>query len=692
MIPERAVIIFGSDTFKDDEKIKEQDYIDFVLDEKAFPKNLSKKIMGDVNSSDHTAHVTPEFEEQNADNDNEDEAIFQKFFDKGSETLTDETSIVELNVDESLRFRDSTLGIEYRIDKLGARLINRWSMMSPSDFAELDVPQQNKFIPYDFDLVDPTPIPSVFPSRDWASTKLLFRAQSLLNLADGPQDNSTAPGEAPGNETNTTSGTANTTSQTAHAEKIKAYVSSQSPPPTEDSETDYPTILRYDESGVLWYKLDRSFRVPRFTVFMEFDSPIAYISPKEAALTLLIAKMLKDALDEEAYDAYLAGNTLEIYGTLNGLEVLISGFTAKLADVLELVLERLKNPKFDPGRFNALKATLIEELGQESSSKSGETEKKLLEKLLRKYYYVTSELQDALSSIELQELESFFQKLMERSYLNMLVMGNALNTTAIELMDKVIQQLSLKPAPEAELLPERILDLSNASLVFRNFSAIRNNQSDHALLNYYQFGPRNLTVLANLWALTSIMESELSTYLLSEVNSTGMRSPTAKVFSLFGVDGVLILLSGGEIAPHVLNRHIEKFLGKFEGILANQTSKDLEIWSQTLIGTALEKDKTLEERAKRYWNEITTNSLEFGRKEFLAKQVTNLKKSELQAIYHQLFQQDCRRLSIQLYSATESTYLPSQVLSDQECYCKKNEAMVANIELFGTMKRYSAQQ
>jgi secreted Zn-dependent insulinase-like peptidase len=69
-----------------------------------------------------------------------------------------------------------------------------------------------------------------------------------------------------------------------------------------------PPTLLLDAPGLrLWHKLDSSFRQPRTSAYLRLWSAAAYASPRAAALSHLLIKLLEDALCETAYLAEVAG-------------------------------------------------------------------------------------------------------------------------------------------------------------------------------------------------------------------------------------------------------------------------------------------------------------------------------------------------------------------------------------------------
>jgi secreted Zn-dependent insulinase-like peptidase len=69
-----------------------------------------------------------------------------------------------------------------------------------------------------------------------------------------------------------------------------------------------PPSLLLDAPGLrVWHKLDSAFRQPRTNAYLRLFSAAGYASPRAAALSNLLIKLLEDALCETAYLAEVAG-------------------------------------------------------------------------------------------------------------------------------------------------------------------------------------------------------------------------------------------------------------------------------------------------------------------------------------------------------------------------------------------------
>lgn len=74
----------------------------------------------------------------------------------------------------------------------------------------------------------------------------------------------------------------------------------------------------------LWHKKDDTFWVPRANVWILLRSPLVYATPSNCVKARLYADLLKDSLNEYAYDAEVAGLCYNIENQLEGMLVSIT--------------------------------------------------------------------------------------------------------------------------------------------------------------------------------------------------------------------------------------------------------------------------------------------------------------------------------------------------------------------------------
>lgn len=115
----------------------------------------------------------------------------------------------------------------------------------------------------------------------------------------------------------------------------------------------------------LWYKLDDIFKTPkaiisvifrRYGAFYFIISPLIMSTAKNRCLSSLFASYAKDILDEKIYDAVLAGFSYGISVATGGVKLFASGYSDKIAVLLQRLVEELVSIKVEEKRFDVIKA------------------------------------------------------------------------------------------------------------------------------------------------------------------------------------------------------------------------------------------------------------------------------------------------------------------------------------------------
>ena len=99
------------------------------------------------------------------------------------------------------------------------------------------------------------------------------------------------------------------------------------------------------------------FKKPKAMIYMDLATPFAYHSPRSAVYTRLFTAMVEDVLNEYSYEAELAGLHYSLSNTAKGMQLLVSGYNHKLAELLKAIVGKIARfgEWADPQRFTLLK-------------------------------------------------------------------------------------------------------------------------------------------------------------------------------------------------------------------------------------------------------------------------------------------------------------------------------------------------
>eukprot|EP01017_Pseudomicrothorax_dubius_P015814 TRINITY_DN1805_c0_g5_i4.p1 TRINITY_DN1805_c0_g5~~TRINITY_DN1805_c0_g5_i4.p1 ORF type:complete len:245 (+),score=71.64 TRINITY_DN1805_c0_g5_i4:65-799(+) len=223
--------------------------------------------------------------------------------------------------------------------------------------------------------------------------------------------------------------------------------------------------------------------------------------------------------------------------------------------------------------------------------------------------------------------------------------------------------------------------MGNRRLVYRAVS-VNLDDSNHAIINYYQTGVRNFTVFACLQMMKPLLSEKSFAYLRTQKQLGYIVS--SGIFSYNLIDGAFVLIEGSAAPPDQMNKDIEDFLTVFQTKLENLDEKELQHMKDAVIQTIEQNGKSNEQRTERYWSDILQGEINVGTIDALKAKVPTITKQTLLQVYRQVFQQDVRKLSIQVFS---QKYYISNMKSLSDSLLPR-EILLTDFQQLNMLKRF----
>jgi insulysin len=85
-----------------------------------------------------------------------------------------------------------------------------------------------------------------------------------------------------------------------------------------------------------------------------YDRPLADCTAVAAIKSQIFASLVEESLASYSYDATLAGLAYSVGNEVDGLELVVSGYSDKLPLLLKVVLEKLRDFEADPKQFEVV--------------------------------------------------------------------------------------------------------------------------------------------------------------------------------------------------------------------------------------------------------------------------------------------------------------------------------------------------
>lgn len=407
------------------------------------------------------------------------------------------------------------------------------------------------------------------------------------------------------------------------------------------TDTEFPKLVKNSPLIRCWHKQDETFLLPKLYVTISFSSPHIEQTPRNVNLANLFVMMFNDSLSRHSYQAEVAGLTFGFRKQWHSLLLNVEGYSDKLPVLFEKLLRRLTNFRVDDSRFGVMRREHVQELQNFPSQSPMSQCFHYFTMCIQEGGWTKSELLNDMKAaahdggllLGPASLQQFIDQLFTDVHLDMLVYGNAEESSTLELARTA----------ERSLAASRTVTALPPLLVRRHFRLVqlpqgscyryRVNNDVHPnsfLMNYYQFGVEDLHSNMLLELFTQLMREHCFDVLRTQeqlgyiVSTFWMR--------MGGVRGLLIFLLSHK-PPTYVEQRVDSFMETLKTFLADMADDEFEKHKQALVLKRLEKPKNMSEQDTLYWNEIAAETYNFDKDRVEAAHVGNITKRDVIEFY-----------------------------------------------------------
>ncbi|MFT3931644.1 MAG: insulinase family protein [Spongiibacteraceae bacterium] len=380
-----------------------------------------------------------------------------------------------------------------------------------------------------------------------------------------------------------------------------------------------PVLLPIRDGLNLWFAQDSVYRVPKATITLEIQSPLANDTAQHAAMTELWVRMLRENLNEFSYPASLAGLNYDISRAGRGLLLRIEGFDAKQHVLLERMLDAVqrtangasadsKTQAIDAKTFARVREDYSRELRDNNKRPPYELLRSDIGNLLLRNSWSDDELLQHSDKIAATDVQKFAQQFLAQIHIDMLVYGNFVSDDAKQLGELVAQHL-LSNAQTIAAPPVQIMQLGATD--YRHTVAAKHD--DSALLWYRQAGDNSKTTRAALGVSAQMIGSDFYTRLRTEQQFGYIVA--AFPMPLRDVPGIVFLAQSTKAGPAQLAAAYREFLQRWSQRDAQQLKPLFELHRNALAQRLAEEPKNLGDASERLWMDIAGGYRDFDSRE-----------------------------------------------------------------------------
>jgi insulysin len=393
-----------------------------------------------------------------------------------------------------------------------------------------------------------------------------------------------------------------------------------------------PELIRYDEDIRIWYKKDDRFGVPKASVYIILRIPLNW-TPANYIKAKLYCDLVTDGLDEDLYDAKLAGLSYNAFFSQVGLVFSVKGYNEKLFVLLQKVVSMMHNLTVDPERFVIIKERLTRAYRNAKYQQPFCQVTNLLRLIIEEYMWSNDEYAAEIEHVKANDIETFFPQLLQQNHVEILAHGNLHQEQVLNMAEIVEKSLHGRPLPQSQWHVRRDINIPPGSNYIYNQQLTDPSNVNNCIQYYLCIGSVNDdTLRAKLILLEQICgEPVLNRFRTKEqlgfVIESGVRYSATTM-------GYFILIQS-ERATQYLESRINLFLTSFAQTLEDMPNEEFETQKNSATNKLMAKFEDLYDETMSFWEHIQLEDFQFLRRETEATLIRNLTKADVLDFYHQ---------------------------------------------------------
>ncbi|MFC7159649.1 insulinase family protein [Pseudidiomarina halophila] len=391
----------------------------------------------------------------------------------------------------------------------------------------------------------------------------------------------------------------------------------KAPLPLPEAGSDTPQLHTIAPGITLWHLQDPDFRAPKAHIYCQFVLPEATRSARHYACARLWSELMIDRLNEDCYDAEIAGLHFNIYPQHYGITLHVSGYSVGSAELSAHLLAQFRQPSFADSRWRDIHQKLQANWQSALANKPLNLLFARLNVLLQPHMYALSDLAGALAEVSLDDFKQWQADLFQSAEVKLFAHGDVNLERLGPLLEGVQQQFSLSENLQAQVPPTYSVAELKQSGKLEQRGQLQTQHSDHAALLVIQGKSLDITQQATLLLLNQFIQphffNELRTHqqLGYVVGSTYM--PIEQRPHL------LLYVQSSRYPATTLCERINTFITHFIEDLEELGASDLGNIRKFLVRKLREPDTNLRLRSQRLWTCVSQYNVNFDRLEAIAQ-------------------------------------------------------------------------
>lgn len=365
-----------------------------------------------------------------------------------------------------------------------------------------------------------------------------------------------------------------------------------------------------------WHLHDLYFRQPKAHLYLGLQLPNVIASPDSFALARLWCELMLDKLNEQCYDAEVAGLHFNLYPQQQGMTLHVSGPALYAPMLATTLVQAMKNPKFVQQRWYDLRQRLLLNWRQALLHKPLNLLFSHLNVQLQPHTYSVLKLADNLEQSTFASFNEITEQLFSQASVQLFAHGDLHQEQLQPLHEELRAWLGLDSDLQfADLTPRTLTQLSQPQ-------QLSTQHTDSAVIAVLQSDQTDVTEQGIFMLLNNLLQPRFFSSLRTE-QQLGYLVGTSYL-PMQEHPHLMFYVQSSRVDAKTIKLAISDFFASVPKILASINAEEFRKVQQSLTQQLTEPDSSLRARSQRLWSAITQQDHDFSRLNRIAEAMQQL--------------------------------------------------------------------
>ncbi|WP_127346826.1 insulinase family protein [Pseudidiomarina mangrovi] len=397
--------------------------------------------------------------------------------------------------------------------------------------------------------------------------------------------------------------------------------------PTEHSAQ--PQLLVSSSNQQLWWLQDPDFRAPKAHIYLHLLLPHAVQHASNYACARLWCDLLLDQLNEQYYDAEIAGLHFNLYTQQTGITLHLSGYSNGIVDLFKRLLLELPQLSMQDTRWHDMRSKLSANWQSSLASKPISLLFARVNVMLQPYTFCLPELAQAIEQLQVADFTQWQQQLFSCVSAKTLVHGD-LSEADAQQIGHAVEHFIGHPCtqPQLDLTPRSIATMSGHIPTL-----LTTQHSDHATMLVLQHPESSIAAQAAVLLLNDLIAPRIFSQLRTEQQLGYVVG--SSYLPIQQQPQLLLYVQSNNYSHDQLEQRLSDFVNDFGKQLQTLLAQQLASSKLSIQQQLREPDTNLRIRSQRLWTSIMQSDQDFDRLTALATAIESWNPESLLVFWQQ---------------------------------------------------------